>query len=114
MSEDHITYTKLDDARLLEKTALSSYSQLLRVFDFDSEIITVSAVTLLHRTNAATSDNSFVVQQFNEVAARGVERAHKTLLELGGNPPPLDDLELREKKPRDTGKRDKQPLKIGS
>lgn len=112
MSEERITYTKLDDARLLEKTDMSDFNHLFRVFDFDSEIITVTAVTMLHRTNAATSDNSFVVQRFNEVAARGVERAHKTLLEMGGSPPPLDELELREKKTRGDGKRDKQPLKL--
>ena len=110
--EEPITYRKLDDTRLQEDTETAYYSRLIRVFDFDAEQITTCTYTTIQRSQAAAVDSPFVLQQFNEVAARSIEKAHKKLIELGGNPPPLEELELREKK-ASAGKSDKKPLKLG-
>ncbi len=98
---------KLDDARLQETTALEKRTRLYTIFDFESERVTEITRTLYvssYSEEPGAAATAMVSHAFNEVGARRLQRAHQKLVELGGNPPPLEDQAV--------GKSRKQPLKI--
>lgn len=102
------SYTVLDDTTLQEFARLRDESMITRLYDFDAEVVTSvvrSEVTGSYGNEGNGTSAHHLVMQFNEVGARKLQKAHEKLVELGGDPPSLDEAVS---KPR------KQPLKIGS
>lgn len=106
-NNEEIKYEKMDDERLQETARLTRSTHLHRIYDFDAEQVITITNTLYDRSHdAAGAGVSTLVNSFNEVGARRLQKAHGKLLELGGNPPPLD--EAYSGKPRR-----KKALKLG-
>lgn len=98
---------KIDDARLKETTKLESRTRLYTIFDFEAERVTEITRTLYvsdYSEEPGAAATAMVSHAFNEVGARRLKRAHQKLVELGGNPPPLEDQSISKSR--------KQPLKI--
>ncbi len=102
-----ISYNMLDESTLEQQIKLDESSTLSRIFDFDAEqLITVTFTRFSRSSNAVAAGAGALTQSFNEVGAGRLKKAHAKLVELGGNPPPLDEAHVD--KPRR-----KKALKLG-
>ncbi len=96
MSDEETTeYHRISDHALEERVKLDGVSTLINLFDFNTEQITTLQRSIYWRTGhesiTGNVETQTLRQNFNEVAPRAIKFAHKKLVELGGNPPPLEE-----------------------